>query len=155
MNGKRRRRPKKKMGTKKEDKRESMGQRTLASGREKDYDKQKERTCPAGQKKEGERMEQEKARSYYVYMLRCADDTLYTGSTTDLARREQAHNSGKGAKYTRARRPVKMVYHEQLPSWPDALRREAAIKKLKRAEKEKLIEGGTAAEKQNNSELCT
>lgn len=77
---------------------------------------------------------------YYVYMLRCADGTLYTGSTTDLERRVKVHNQGKGAKYTRSRRPVVMVYHEELDSWPSALRREAAIKRLTRAEKLALME---------------
>lgn len=86
----------------------------------------------------------------YVYILRCADGTLYTGSTTDLDRRLAAHNSGKGAKYTRSRRPVEMVYHEERADWSDALRREAEIKKLTRKEKLALIEraeGGTAAVK--------
>ena len=77
----------------------------------------------------------------YIYILRCADGTLYTGSTTDLSRRLAAHNAGKGAKYTRSRRPVVMVYHEELESWSAALRREAAIKKLTRKEKLGLIEG--------------
>ena len=76
----------------------------------------------------------------YVYILRCADGTLYTGSTTDLDRRLAVHNSGKGAKYTRSRRPVELIYHEELESWSAALRREAAIKKLTREEKLGLVE---------------
>ncbi|MBR1845224.1 MAG: GIY-YIG nuclease family protein [Oscillospiraceae bacterium] len=81
----------------------------------------------------------------YVYILRCADGTLYTGSTTDLDRRLAVHNSGKGAKYTRSRRPVELIYHEELESWSAALRREAAIKKLTRGEKLRLIESGEKA----------
>lgn len=77
--------------------------------------------------------------AYYVYILRCADNTLYTGSTTDVARRAAVHNSGRGAKYTRSRRPVKVVYWESCPDRSAALRREAAIKRLSRAEKEALI----------------
>lgn len=80
--------------------------------------------------------------AYYVYLLRCADGTLYCGSTTDPQRRAAAHNSGRGAKYTRARRPVALVYTERLPSKGDALRREAALKKLPRAHKLALIAGG-------------
>ncbi len=77
----------------------------------------------------------------YVYILRCADGTLYTGSTTDLDRRLAVHNAGKGAKYTRSRRPVTLVYHEEVESWSAALRREAAIKKLTRREKLELVKG--------------
>lgn len=77
----------------------------------------------------------------YVYILRCSDDTLYTGWTTDLRHRVATHNSGKGAKYTRSRRPVELVYYEEYDDKIEAQRRERAIKKLTRAEKEKLIEG--------------
>lgn len=76
----------------------------------------------------------------YVYMLRCADGTLYTGWTSDLARRVKAHNSGHGAKYTRSRTPVVLVYSEELEDKPQALKREYAIKQLSREEKQKLIE---------------
>lgn len=76
---------------------------------------------------------------YYVYILQCADGTLYTGSTNDPVRRAAVHNSGKGAKYTRSRLPVKLVYQEEAKDWSAALRREAAIKKLTRAEKKTLI----------------
>ncbi|MDO4289289.1 MAG: GIY-YIG nuclease family protein [Eubacterium sp.] len=78
----------------------------------------------------------------YVYILKCRDGSLYTGWTTDLDNRLAAHNSGRGAKYTRGRRPVELVYHEVLPSRGEALRREADIKKLRRAEKEALIAAG-------------
>lgn len=79
--------------------------------------------------------------AYYVYILRCADGTLYTGITDDVERRVAAHNSGKGAKYTRGRGPVEPVYREACPDKPSALRREAAIKRLRRAEKLGLIAG--------------
>ncbi|MCI7125045.1 MAG: GIY-YIG nuclease family protein [Agathobaculum sp.] len=75
----------------------------------------------------------------YTYLLRCADGTLYCGWTNDLAARLAAHNSGKGAKYTRARRPVRLVYSEPHPTRGEAMRREAAIKRLSRAEKEALL----------------
>lgn len=77
---------------------------------------------------------------YYVYILRCSDDTLYTGITTDIEQRINEHNhSPKGAKYTRARRPVKLVYNEKRADRSDASKREYAIKKMSRQEKEALI----------------
>lgn len=86
-------------------------------------------------------------KKWYVYILRCADDTLYTGSTDDIPRRLAAHSSGKGAKYTRGRGPLELVYSEELPSHSDALKREIAIKRLTRQEKLALIETNkTAAE---------
>jgi len=76
---------------------------------------------------------------YFVYMLRCADETLYTGITTDLERRLDEHNnSDKGAKYTRARRPVTLVYSEKLESRSEASKREYFIKH-KMSRKEKLL----------------
>ncbi len=72
-------------------------------------------------------------------MLRCADGTLYTGYTTDLKSREAAHNRGRGAKYTRGRRPVSLVYSRGFRSVGKALAREYALKQLTRAEKEALI----------------
>ena len=77
---------------------------------------------------------------YLVYILRCGDGTLYTGCTNDLSRRLAAHNAGKGAKYTRSRRPVELVYREEVPDKSAALRREAAIKGLSRGEKLALIQ---------------
>ena len=77
--------------------------------------------------------------SWWVYLLRCSDGTLYTGSTNDPVRRLATHNSGKGAKYTRTRRPCELVYSEEAADHPAALRREAAIKKLSRAQKLALI----------------
>jgi len=78
---------------------------------------------------------------YYVYMLECADGTLYTGITTDLERRLEEHNSSdKGAKYTRVRRPVKLVYSEQHPDRSSASKREYEIKKkMGREQKNRLI----------------
>lgn len=78
--------------------------------------------------------------AYYIYILRCGDDTLYTGSTNDVGRRLAVHQSGKGAKYTRARLPVTLVYQEAQEDRSSALRREAAIKKLSRKAKLSLIE---------------
>ena len=72
---------------------------------------------------------------YLVYILRCGDGTLYTGCTNDLPRRLQAHQSGRGAKYTRSRLPVELVYQEAVPDRSAALRREAAIKRLDRRRK--------------------
>ncbi|MBQ2678037.1 MAG: GIY-YIG nuclease family protein [Firmicutes bacterium] len=75
----------------------------------------------------------------YVYIVECCDGSLYTGWTTDVDKRVEAHNSGKGAKYTRSRRPVKLVYTEELPTKEDAFSREAAIKKLTPVKKRQLI----------------
>lgn len=81
--------------------------------------------------------------AWYVYMLRCGDGSLYTGSTTDVARRLREHQNGTGAKYTLARPPVSLAYTEEAPDRSTAQRREAAIKKLPRKRKLALIEGGT------------
>ena len=75
----------------------------------------------------------------YTYILKCADNTLYTGWTNHLEKRLADHNAGKGAKYTKSRRPVELVYFETFPTKEDAMRREYAIKQLSRKEKEKLI----------------
>lgn len=85
-------------------------------------------------------MKIEKTSKYYVYMLRCADGTIYSGYTTDPCRRTAAHNSGRGAKYTRSRLPVELVFIENHPTKSEALKREAELKKLVRAEKMLLIE---------------
>lgn len=77
--------------------------------------------------------------AYFVYILRCSDGTLYTGSTNQVERRLAAHQSGRGAKYTRSRLPVELVYQEDAADLSAALRREAAIKKLTRAQKLLLI----------------
>lgn len=75
----------------------------------------------------------------YVYILACADGTFYTGWTTHLEQRIKTHNQGKGAKYTRSRLPVRLLYWEEYSDKGDALRREAAIKKMTRKQKEALI----------------
>ena len=75
-----------------------------------------------------------------LYILRCRDGSLYTGITTDVDKRFEAHASGKGAKYTRGRGPLELVYSEECPDHSAALRRELQIKALPRPEKEKMIE---------------
>lgn len=75
----------------------------------------------------------------YTYLLRCADGTYYCGWTNDLDRRLKAHNEGKGAKYTRPRRPVVLAYYETFSTKEEAMRREYEIKQLPRKKKEELI----------------
>jgi uncharacterized protein (TIGR02453 family) len=82
--------------------------------------------------------------AWHVYVARCGDGTLYTGITTDPARREAAHNEGRGASYTRARRPVRLVHVEPAADRSAALRRELTIKRLSRHEKERLVTRSTA-----------
>jgi putative endonuclease len=77
----------------------------------------------------------------YCYIVKCSDGTYYTGWTTDPERRVKTHNAGRGAKYTRMRRPVKLVYVESLPDRASAMKRERAIKALSRAGKKKLMGG--------------
>lgn len=77
--------------------------------------------------------------SWFVYMLRCGDETLYTGITDEVQKRLAAHRAGKGAKYTRGRGPLEVVYQEELPDKSAALKREYAIKQLRREDKERLI----------------
>jgi uncharacterized protein (TIGR02453 family) len=77
--------------------------------------------------------------AWHVYVARCGDGTLYTGITTDPARRESAHNAGRGAAYTRSRRPVRLIHVEPAADRGAALRRELAIKRLSRHEKERLV----------------
>ena len=76
----------------------------------------------------------------YTYILRCSDGTFYTGWTNHLDERVRAHNEGRGAKYTRGRGPVELVYYECLETKEEALRREYAIKQMSRMEKIRLIE---------------
>lgn len=80
----------------------------------------------------------------FVYMLRCKDGSLYTGWTNDLKHRLAMHNSGRGAKYTRGRGPLKLVYSEELPDKEAALQRECAIKKLRREQKLALLQSWQA-----------
>ena len=85
-------------------------------------------------------MKKREAGVHYVYIVQCADDTLYTGWTTDLDARIVAHNSGAGAKYTRGRGPVRLIYSETVETLGEALKRENRIKKLNRAGKLKLVQ---------------
>ena len=78
----------------------------------------------------------------YTYILRCRDGTLYTGWTNDIEKRVKAHNEGKGAKYTKARLPVKLVYSDAFETKTEAMKREYAIKRMRREAKEKLIAKG-------------
>lgn len=75
----------------------------------------------------------------YTYIVKCSDGTFYTGWTNDLTRRMEAHNQGRGAKYTKARRPVTLIYYETFETKEEAMKREYAIKRLIRKEKEELI----------------
>ena len=79
-------------------------------------------------------------KKWFVYILRCRDHTLYTGMTDDVQRRVEVHNSGKGAKYTRGRTPVQVVFIEACESYSAALKREYALKQLSRQQKQALIE---------------
>ena len=76
----------------------------------------------------------------YTYILKCSDNTLYTGWTNNLEKRIKDHNDGKGAKYTKARRPVELVYYEIFETKDDAMKREYAIKQLTRTQKMLLIQ---------------
>ena len=76
----------------------------------------------------------------YTYIVKCSDETLYTGWTNNLKKRLEAHNSGKGAKYTKNRRPVELVYFEEYDTKQEAMKREYAIKQLNRKKKTELIE---------------
>ncbi|MEE0626891.1 MAG: GIY-YIG nuclease family protein [Roseburia sp.] len=78
----------------------------------------------------------------YTYILKCSDETLYTGWTNDLEKRINAHNAGKGAKYTKNRRPVELAYYEEFATKEEAMSREYAIKQLTRRKKEELIKKG-------------
>ncbi|MCD4760993.1 GIY-YIG nuclease family protein [bacterium] len=78
-------------------------------------------------------------KKYYFYIARCSDDTLYCGYCVNVSNREKAHNKGDGAKYTRQRRPIKIIYWEKFSSISEAMKREAQVKKWKRDKKENLI----------------
>lgn len=83
--------------------------------------------------------------AHYVYLLRCADDSLYVGETSNLAARERCHNEGRGSSYTAQRRPVRIVYAEKHDSKQDALRRERQIKHWTQQKKELLVRGDSVA----------
>lgn len=80
--------------------------------------------------------------TFYTYIVRCSDGTLYTGYTNDIEKRTEAHNAGKGARYTRSRRPVELVYYEEFPTKEEAMSREWHIKRLTRKKKEELVYKG-------------
>ena len=82
---------------------------------------------------------------HYVYVVECSDGTYYTGYTTDVERRVAEHNEGTAARYTRGRRPVELVYTEAYDSQSAAMQREYAIKQLRRAAKERLVQATTDA----------
>lgn len=82
---------------------------------------------------------------HYVYVVRCADGTFYTGYARDPTARQRAHNAGRGAKYTAGRRPVTLVYTEAFETRGDALRREYELKQLKRIDKARLVSKPTRA----------
>ena len=75
----------------------------------------------------------------YTYILKCHDGSLYTGWTNDIEKRIKAHNTGRGAKYTKPRRPVELVYYEEFTTKEEAMKREYAIKQMTRKEKEEFI----------------
>lgn len=75
----------------------------------------------------------------YTYIVKCSDGTFYTGWTTNVEKRIEVHNAGKGAKYTKPRRPVELVYHEEFQTKEEAMRREYEIKRMTRRKKEQLI----------------
>ncbi len=79
--------------------------------------------------------------NWFTYIVKCQDQSFYTGLTNDLEKRLQKHNLGQGSAYTRARLPVTLIYYETFATHRQAAQREVAIKKLKRLEKEKLVEG--------------
>ena len=83
--------------------------------------------------------DRKKKKENVTYILRCADGSLYTGWTNDLEHRVRMHNEGKGAKYTKGRGPVELVYHEVFGTKEEAMRREYEIKQMSRSEKEQLI----------------
>lgn len=89
---------------------------------------------------------------WWVYILRCRDGSLYTGITTDLARRVKQHNAGTAARYTRVRRPVTLVYQESQPNRSEASKREAAIKRLTRTEKLAMLTT-PICQRENSSEM--
>lgn len=93
-------------------------------------------------------MKEEKttATANYTYLLRCADGSFYCGWTNHLKERVEAHNRGAGAKYTKGRRPVTLIYYEEFPTKQEAMRREYELKKLSRIQKQRLIANSTSDE---------
>lgn len=102
--------------------------------------KKKRGECP--ELVEGPYLSKFGAMNFYFYFARCADDSLYAGYCKDIQAREAKHNAGEGAKYTRSRKPVKIIYSEPFETRTDAMRREAQVKKWTRIKKENLIRFG-------------
>lgn len=92
-------------------------------------------------KSETVKCDEKRKKLNYTYIVLCNDGSLYTGWTTDLERRISTHNRGEGARYTRSRLPVRLVYYEEFETKQEAMSREAKIKRLAREEKLKLVEG--------------
>lgn len=91
--------------------------------------------------------------AFYAYLLKCSDGTFYCGSTPDLEKRLHEHNHLKtGAKYTRGRRPVELAYHEEFETRSESLKRECAMKKLSRKEKEALADSGAGTVRRSSAE---
>lgn len=91
-------------------------------------------------------------KNYYVYLVKCRDSSFYCGYTDDVQKRINAHNSGRGAKYTRSRGPVELVYCEKFSHKSDAMRRECEIKKLTHTQKKCLAEDGCTKGKECTNE---
>lgn len=89
---------------------------------------------------------------YYVYLLKCKDNSLYCGYTDNIEKRISVHNSGKGAKYTRSRLPAELVYYEEFSEKREAMKREYEIKKLTRTQKTELVNSFAAMGKENTNE---
>ncbi len=84
--------------------------------------------------------------AHYFYLARCCDGSLYAGTCLDLTEREEKHNAGRGAKYTRSRRPVEFVYSEQFAMLAEVRRREAEVKRWRKTRKEALVQSGKTGE---------
>lgn len=101
--------------------------------------KNKRKSRPARKRKNKQKRKFLRVGNFYVYIVECSDSTFYTGYTPDLERRIRLHNSGKGAKYTRDRRPVKLLWSKRYSYFKKAFLKEKMIKRLTRAEKKELI----------------
>ena len=100
---------------------------------------EKQQPEPAKNSSKSEKAENSSGKKNYTYILRCGDGSLYTGWTTDIDKRLEEHRSGKGARYTRGRGPLTLVHLEVFDTKSEAMKREASIKRLSRAQKEELI----------------
>lgn len=96
----------------------------------------------------------ERKNNYYFYVLECNDGSFYGGYTVDIDRRLSQHNEGTGAKYTRARRPVKLIYSERFPTKREAMKKEAEFKKLTRRKKEQFLQKAGVLGNANTEKFC-